>query len=105
MVGFQLPLWGEAVALAKRVATAFPETPLIGADVAITDDGPLIVEVQSDWDATVTELGIGGGLRPMLRDVVPRLALNDALKQQALAHLALSARAQERNLSHREERI
>jgi hypothetical protein len=99
LVGFQLPLWDETVALAKQVATAFPEAPLIGADIAITNDGPLIIEVQSDWDANVGELVIGGGLRPLLRDVIPRLALSDALKQEVMAHIALSRRAQRRKLA------
>jgi hypothetical protein len=104
MAGFQLPRWSEAVALAKRVATTFPEAPLVGADVALTENGPVIIEVQSDWDATVSELGIGGGLRPLLQDVIPRLVLDDALKQRAMAHIALSGRAQGRTPPHREER-
>jgi hypothetical protein len=92
--GFQLPLWDRAVALAKRVAEAFPESPLIGSDVAITDGGPLVIETNTNWDATPAELAIGGGLRPALRKVIPRLALGDAARQRALAHLALSGRAQ-----------
>lgn len=105
LVGFRLPLWDQAVALAKRVATAFPEAPLIGADVAITADGPLIIEVQSDWDANVAELAIGSGLRPLLRGVIPRLALSDDVKQRAITHIALSRRAQRRKVSQPEARF
>jgi hypothetical protein len=105
LIGFQLPLWDEAAALAKRMAATFPEAPFVGADIAITDDGPLIIEVQSDWDANAAELLSGSGLRPLLRDVIPRLALSDALKQQAMSHIALSNRAQRRTLPKQEARF
>ncbi len=89
LIGFTLPLWEQAVSLAKQVALAFPESPLIGLDVAITDDGPLIVEAQSDWDANGAQLMIGNGLRPLLREIVPRLALNEDVKDQAMQQLGL----------------
>jgi hypothetical protein len=104
LVGFQMPLWDEAIALAKRVATAFPEAPLVGADVAITDEGPLVIEVQSDWDANGAELALGHGLRPLLRDLIPRLALSDALKKRALEHIAVSGRARRGKPSERQGR-
>jgi hypothetical protein len=75
------------------LASAFPEAPLVGSDVAITDHGPMIIETNSNWDANGAELAIGGGLRPALREIIPRLALGDAVKQQALDRLALSSRA------------
>jgi hypothetical protein len=104
LIGFRLPQWHAAVALAKRAAAAFPEAPLVGCDVAITADGPLVIEVQSDWDANAAELILGCGLRPVLRDVIPRLRLGDELKKRALAHLALPAKVQARELSRREAR-
>jgi putative polysaccharide biosynthesis protein len=91
LIGFQLPLWDAALDLAKRVAAAFPESPLIGLDVAITDDGPLIVEAQSDWDANGAQLMIGRGLRPLLRDLVPRLALDERIKREAMQKMGLTS--------------
>ena len=105
MIGFRLPLWDEAISLAKRSAAAVPEAPLIGVDMAITDDGPLIIEMQSDWDSSVAEFAMGGGLRPALRDVIPRLVLSDALKRAAMEHLALSRRAQRRTLPPPDARL
>lgn len=42
--GKQLPYWSELLDLAKRAHMAFPDLPLIGWDIAITPDGPLIIE-------------------------------------------------------------
>lgn len=105
LVGFQLPLWTEAVALAKRLAVSCPEAPLIGADVAITDRGPLIIEIQSDWDANAAQLTMGQGLRPVLRDVVPRLALSKELKEQAIRQMGLSGRARRQERFQRQPRF
>jgi hypothetical protein len=104
LIGFQLPLWREAVQLAKRVAAVFPEAPLVGVDVAITDDGPLAVEVQSDWDASGAQLSMNEGLRPVLVRTVPRLAVDQPVKQQVLRHLSLSRRAQNREGAAQEPR-
>lgn len=90
LLGFQLPLWSETVKLARHAATCFPEAPLIGADVAITPAGPLIIEIQSDWDANAPQLIMGTGLRPVLRDVVPRLASSQELKQRAFQQMGLA---------------
>ncbi|HEU4604341.1 MAG TPA: sugar-transfer associated ATP-grasp domain-containing protein [Steroidobacteraceae bacterium] len=89
LIGFTLPLWDQAVDLAKQVALAFSESPLIGLDVAITDNGPLIVEAQSDWDANGAQLMTGSGLRPLLREIVPRLALHEDVKDKAMQQMGL----------------
>lgn len=92
LVGFQLPLWSEVVDLAKRTAAAFPESPLVGADIAITDAGPRVIEIQSDWESNISQLTYGAGLRPLLREVVPRLAAPDDIKQQAMRCMGLVGR-------------
>lgn len=105
LIGFQLPLWNDAIALAKRVASSFPEAPLVGSDVALTDDGPLIIEVQSDWDANAPQLLMGQGLRPILRKLVPRLALSEQLKQEAMLRMGLSGESRKPKRSQRQARI
>ena len=42
--GTRLPLWGEVLDLATRAHGAFADRILIGWDIAITDDGPILVE-------------------------------------------------------------
>lgn len=89
LVGFQLPLWAATIALAKRVAAAFPEAPLIGADIAVTDAGPLIIEVQSDWDANAAQLIMGKGLRPVMRELLPRLAVSPEVRELTMQRMQL----------------
>jgi len=48
--GFRLPRWSEAIGLAKTAQRAFPELPTLGWDMALTDDGPRIIEANARWD-------------------------------------------------------
>ena len=44
LIGYQLPMISEAIALVKEAATVIPQMRHIGWDVAITPDGPAIIE-------------------------------------------------------------
>ena len=44
ILGAQIPFWNEAVALCKECATVIPQVRYVGWDVAITKDGPVIIE-------------------------------------------------------------
>jgi len=81
--GFELPHWPELIELAKQAALAFPELPLPGHDLAITEDGPLFLETNTYWVAALPQLAIGG-LRPRLKELIPRLAVSKDVKAQAL---------------------
>jgi hypothetical protein len=48
--GFPIPLWHEAVELVKQAQRCFPMLPTLGWDVALTADGPRIIEANSRWD-------------------------------------------------------
>jgi hypothetical protein len=43
--GFAIPFWNDAMLLAKQCLTVFPKHNLAGMDIAITKDGPLVVEI------------------------------------------------------------
>lgn len=90
LTGFRIPQWQEAVALAKSVTVAFPETPLIGMDIAIAESGPVVIEVQSDWAPNIAQRFLGMGLKPILRDIVPRLATGSDLKAKAAEKFGLN---------------
>jgi len=45
MIGFQLPYWKEALALNQKTSSLFPEVTYQSLDIAITPDGPVIIEV------------------------------------------------------------
>jgi hypothetical protein len=48
--GFKLPLWHEAIEMLSRAALKFLPMRTIGWDVALTPDGPVIVEGNILWD-------------------------------------------------------
>jgi predicted ATP-grasp superfamily ATP-dependent carboligase len=63
-LGFQLPYWEETVAIAKQIQTAANFYRLIGVDVAITPDGPILIEMNANPDIIFQEQTAG----PLLRD-------------------------------------
>ena len=42
--GFVIPFWNEVLSLVKKASTVIPEVGYVGWDVAITPNGPIIVE-------------------------------------------------------------
>ena len=51
-VGFPLPHFDDSVRLVLEAhSSAFPTFPTVGWDIAITDDGPVIVEMNIQWGA------------------------------------------------------
>lgn len=50
LAGFELPFWREAYALVKHAHEVFDEFGSIGWDVALTADGPKLLEANAWWD-------------------------------------------------------
>ena len=44
LVGFRLPCWKESIDLVKKAALVIPELRYVGWDVAVSVDGPLLIE-------------------------------------------------------------
>ena len=84
ITGFQLPLFDEVLEVAKRVAAAFPTTPLLGNDLAITEDGVRVVEINIDPDLGLPQTANEVGLKILLREPVGRVASDADRRKRAL---------------------
>jgi hypothetical protein len=62
LVGLRLPLWDEVRELALRTALALLPMRCVGLDVAITPEGPVIIEANMWWEGPPDE-----PLRPLLQ--------------------------------------
>lgn len=63
--GLRVPLWHEATALAQRAAMAMLPMSSIGWDIAITPNGPMIIEANHEWDPQNADGCMGERLRYM----------------------------------------
>lgn len=59
IAGWQMPFWPEALALAARALDAARRVPLIGWDVAITDDGPVLIEANAASNPDIAQAPSG----------------------------------------------
>ncbi len=64
--GFQLPFWPETLDLVRRASLHHPRNRSIGWDVAVTANGPGLIEGNHDWCKLVWQLPVRKGLKPML---------------------------------------
>ncbi len=60
--GFQLPFWDDVVRLVTEAHKQFYEIRTIGWDVALTPDGPVLLEGNDDWEIGGPQ-DTGGGLK------------------------------------------
>lgn len=64
-IGYQIPLWDGVINLAKKVQSSFEFYPLLGMDIAVTEHGPVIIEINSGYDNVDLEQAQG----PILRNL------------------------------------
>ena len=62
MVGFELPMWAEAKALALDGMQVFTKMGMIGWDIAITEKGPVIVEPNETPDHMLPQIADRRGM-------------------------------------------
>ncbi len=58
--GYQLPFWSESKDLVCRAAETLQPMRSLGWDVAITDSGPILVEVNDVWGINLMQTACGG---------------------------------------------
>ena len=61
--GFQLPFWDETIEMVKKAALVNTSNRSIGWDVAITDNGPELIEGNHDWCKLLWQLPERKGLK------------------------------------------
>lgn len=71
--GFQIPMWTEVRELIYEVLHVVPEVRTVGWDVAITPNGPILVEGNHNWNADVWQIPLGRGCRSTIEEFL-RLA-------------------------------
>jgi hypothetical protein len=67
IIGFQIPFWKESLQMVKDAALLHPENRSIGWDVAITNNGPELIEGNHDWCKLLWQLPVKKGLKPILK--------------------------------------
>lgn len=66
LVGVQIPYWKEAIAMAKEAAQVNPVNRAVGWDIAITTEGPDLIEGNREWCKLLFQLPAKQGLKPLL---------------------------------------
>ena len=66
IVGFQIPFWTESVQMVTEAALLHKENRSIGWDVAITNNGPDLLEGNHDWCKLLWQLPVQKGLKGLL---------------------------------------
>jgi hypothetical protein len=62
LIGFRLPHWDAVVTTALEAARVMEQAPLIGWDIAVLDDGPVIVEMNERPDFILPQLADSRGI-------------------------------------------
>jgi hypothetical protein len=66
IIGFKIPYWNETLQLAKDAALFNKKNRCIGWDIAITDDGPELIEGNDNWCKVFWQLSAKKGLKSLL---------------------------------------
>ena len=73
ILGFQVPQWDAVGRLADSLAREVPEIPYVGWDIAITPEGPVVVEGNYNtgvFQLKPTATGVRTGLLPVYREAI-----------------------------------
>jgi len=65
--GFQIPFWDEIIDMCKKAAFEVPDVRCVGWDVAVTENGPLLIEGNDRWGRFVWQHPKERGLYHMIR--------------------------------------
>lgn len=66
LIGFQIPFWKETVEMSIKAALTFTDNRSVGWDIAITSQGPTLIEGNHDWCKLLWQLPIKSGMKHIL---------------------------------------
>ncbi len=73
IVGFQVPLFDEVLGFVDKIARVVPQIPYVGWDIAITPEGPVVIEGNYNtgvFQAKPSVSGLRTGLLPRYRQAI-----------------------------------
>ncbi|MDD2231089.1 MAG: sugar-transfer associated ATP-grasp domain-containing protein, partial [Candidatus Cloacimonetes bacterium] len=74
--GFTIPFWDKVLELVCEAAESISEQKSIGWDIAVTSEGPVIVEVNSGWCRVLAQAPHQQGIMPFIASEVDDEVLN-----------------------------
>ncbi len=83
--GYQIPRWDEVKAMVYDACRMHPEMTVIGWDVAITDEGPLLVEGNRRPGFDMVQMLVGEGQKYVLEDITARF-LQERRRKEKQTH-------------------
>lgn len=75
LIGYQMPCWDEAKALARELAYIMPDTRYCGWDLALTDNGWVLQEANDRGEFVGFQLPIKKGFRSELMNIIKELGV------------------------------
>jgi hypothetical protein len=66
ITGFVIPHWKDLIELAEKAALNIPENRSVGWDIAITEEGPELIEGNHNWCKLLWQLPVKQGLKEEL---------------------------------------
>jgi hypothetical protein len=73
IVGFQVPLFDQVLQFVDTIARQIPEVPYVGWDIAVTEDGPVVIEGNYNTGVFQAKPSVSGqrtGLLPRYREAI-----------------------------------
>lgn len=70
ILGLQIPYWEKVLKLINEASKEIPDVRTVGWDVAITINGPTLIEGNDNWDKTHFELTSGEGLNKRIKSLI-----------------------------------
>jgi hypothetical protein len=66
IIGFEIPYWKESIQTIKEIALYNKKCRAIGWDLAVTDNGPDLIEGNHDWDKVIWQRSAKKGLKSLI---------------------------------------